>query len=63
MHPLNFQIVDLLANMSLITPIFMFNSIENKGGMTFKSNVCKAWFAPYSEVQIGFRTVGRMLVV
>ena len=23
----------------------MFNSVENKGGMTFKSNVCKAWFA------------------
>ena len=39
--------------MSLIKPIFIFNSVENKGEMTFKSNVCKAWFAVYSEVQIG----------
>ena len=31
--------------------------------MTFKSNVCKARFALYSEVQIGFRTVGRVFVV
>ena len=41
----------------------MFYSVENKGEMTFKSNVCKAWFALYSEVQIDFRSVGRMLVV
>ena len=40
--------------MSLIKAIFMFNSVENKGEMTFKSHVCKAWFALYSEVQIGF---------
>ena len=32
----------------------MFNSVENKGEMTFKSNVCKAWFVPYNEVEIGF---------
>ena len=44
-------------------PIFIFNPVENKGEMTFKSNVCKAWFVPYSEVQIGFWTFGRMLVV
>ena len=31
--------------------------------MTFKSNVGKAWFALYSDVQIGFRTVSRVLVV
>ena len=32
--------------------------------MTFKSNVCKAWFVIYSEkIQKGFRIVGRMLVV
>ena len=49
--------------MSLIKPIFIFNSVENKGEMTFKSNVYKAWFALYSEVQIGFRTVGRVLVM
>ena len=41
----------------------MFNSVENKGEMTFKSHVCKAWFVPYSEVEIGFWTFGRMLVV
>ena len=41
----------------------LLQSIENKGEMTFKSNVCKAWFAFYSEVQIGFWTVGRILVV
>ena len=40
--------------MSLIEPIFMFFSVEDKGEMTLKSNVCKAWFALYSEVQIGF---------
>ena len=49
--------------MSLIKPILIFNSVENKREMTFKSNVYKAWFALYSEVQIGFRTVGRVLVV
>ena len=32
----------------------VLQSIENKGEMTFKSNVCKAWFALYREVQIGF---------
>ena len=41
----------------------MFNSVENKVEMTFKCKMCKAWFALYSEVQIDFRTVGRMLVV
>ena len=49
--------------MSFIKPIFIFNSVENKGEMTLKSNVRKPWFALYSEVQIGFRTVGRMLLV
>ena len=41
----------------------MFNSVENKGEMTLKSNVRRAWFALYSEVQIGLLTVGRMLLV
>ena len=49
--------------MSLIKPIFIFNSVENKGEMTFKSTMCKAWCIPYSEVQIGFGAFGRMLVV
>ena len=49
--------------MSLIKPIFIFNSVENKGEMTLKPNGRKAWFALYSEVQIGFLTVGGMLVV
>ena len=49
--------------MSLIKPIFIFNSVENKGEMTLKSNGRKAWFALYSEVQIRFLTVGGMLVV
>ena len=40
--------------MSLIKRIFILNSVENKGEMTFKSNVCKAWFVAYSEVQTGF---------
>ena len=44
-------------------PIFLFNSVEDKVEMTFKSNMYKAWFALYSEVQIGFRTVGQVLVV
>ena len=43
-HLVNFQIFGWLANMSLITSIFMFNSVENKVEITFKSNVCKAWF-------------------
>ena len=49
--------------MSLIKPIFIFNSVENKEEMTFRSKVCKVWFSLYSEVQIGFRTVGQVLVV
>ena len=49
--------------MSLIKPIFVYNSVKNKGEVTFKSNVCKAWFALYGEVQIGFRAAGRVLVV
>ena len=31
--------------------------------MNFKSKVCKDWFVLYSEAQIGFRTVGRVLVL
>ena len=49
--------------MSLIKPILIFKYVEDKGEMTFKSNLCKALFALYSEVQIDFGTVGRILVV